>query len=330
MQYARLVQKAYKDLINRRGDAKTNLSKIAYYMAVQNLLFTALQSALGSMIGDEEEDMMPTYERILNNMIDNFVGGFGIGGQAAITVKGTIQEFLKQEEKDYGSDHAYTILRLFGLSPTIGSKGRKVYSAIQTNKFNEEVIEEMSLLNVDNPVYSIIGNLTSAVFNLPLDRLVKKVDNIDAAITEDINNWQRIALLMGWNTWDLGIKDQDILDLKEDIKERKKIEKKQKQKEKKKEKEEKQKLENLKLEEQNFKLQDKEKEEGGKVLCAAISKKGSRCKREVLEGKRYCTVHERVEKNETGEKVQCKKIKSDGDRCKMKTSNASGLCYYHD
>ena len=330
MQYARLVQKAYKDLINRRGDAKTNMSKIVYYMAVQNLIFTALQSALGSMIGDDEEDMMPTYERIANNMVDNFVGGFGIGGQAVVTVKGTIQEFFKQEGKDWGSDHAYTILRLFGLSPTIGSKGRKVYSAIQTNKFNKEVMEEMSLLNVDNPAYSIFGNLVSAVFNVPLDRLVKKVDNIDAAITEDINTWQRIALMMGWNTWDLGIKDQDILDLKEEIKEKKKIEKEKDKKKKKEEKKKEKEKEKIELEKENFELQDKEKEEGKDVICAGISKNGKRCKKKVLEGKRYCTVHEKVEKNESGEKVRCKKIKSDGDRCKMKTSSTSGYCYYHD
>ena len=37
--------------------------------------------------------------------------------------------------------------------------------------------------------------------------------------------WQRIALLMGWNTWDLGIKDPDIIALGENIKERKKQEK---------------------------------------------------------------------------------------------------------
>ena len=45
--------------------------------------------------------------------------------------------------------------------------------------------------------------------------------------------WQRIALLSGWNTWDLGIKDPDLVALGEDIKERKKQEKKmEKEKEK--------------------------------------------------------------------------------------------------
>ena len=37
MQYTREIQKSFKDLINGRGDWKTNMSKIAYYGAVQNL-----------------------------------------------------------------------------------------------------------------------------------------------------------------------------------------------------------------------------------------------------------------------------------------------------
>ena len=38
--------------------------------------------------------------------------------------------------------------------------------------------------------------------------------------------WQRAAMLLGWNTWDLGIKDPDIVALGETIDERKKQEKK--------------------------------------------------------------------------------------------------------
>ena len=46
MQYTRLMKKAGQDLINKRGDAKTNISKIIYYGFVQNLIFSTLQNAL--------------------------------------------------------------------------------------------------------------------------------------------------------------------------------------------------------------------------------------------------------------------------------------------
>ena len=45
-QYARLTDKAIRDLRNGRGDAKTNISKIVYYMAVQNLIFNADSTSL--------------------------------------------------------------------------------------------------------------------------------------------------------------------------------------------------------------------------------------------------------------------------------------------
>ena len=56
MQYTRLTKQALSDLVNRRGDAKTNISKIIYYGAVQNIIFLSLQSALAAFIWGDEED----------------------------------------------------------------------------------------------------------------------------------------------------------------------------------------------------------------------------------------------------------------------------------
>tara|TARA_R100000501_G_C2619180_1_gene112572 strand:- start:330 stop:2036 length:1707 start_codon:yes stop_codon:yes gene_type:complete len=332
MQYARLTKKAFLDLVNGRGDAKTNIGKIMYYMAVQNLIFSALQSALGAMIGadDDDEDKTKAKERVVNSMIDSVLGGLGFAGNVVMTIKNTLLEYVKQEEKgQWTADHTYTILKFFGLSPTIGSKGRKLYSAIQEYKFNKDVIKEMNMLDIDNPRWAVIANIISATTNIPLDRLVKKIDNIDAAFTEDITAMERLALLMGWNTWDLDVDDSDVVAVEEEIKEKKKEKKKIEKKEKKKKKEEETEKENLIKEEKNKELQKKEKEEGKKdIKCAAISKKGTRCKTTIESGSSYCTVHIKVEQGT--KEVQCKKIKSDKKRCKMKTKAKSGLCYYHD
>jgi hypothetical protein len=320
MQYARLIQKSAKDLIAGRGDAKTNMGKIVYYAAVQNLIFSTLQTSIGMLIGDDDEEKdINKYERTINSMIDSLLGGLGIGGVAVSTLKNTIMEFLKQEKKSWNSDHAYTLLRFFGLSPTVGSKGRKLYSGIQTWKFNEDVIKKMSLLNIDNPVYSIVGNVISAVTNLPLDRVVKKVDNIDAAITEDLSTLQRLALLMGWNTWDLDVDDSDILAIEDEIKKEKEVERKKKQEIKKEQKKKEKEIEDKAKEEEN-----KKKDDG---ICIAIGKSGNRCKKKAESGG-YCTIHTKVEQGT--KEVQCKKIKSDKTRCKMKTKAKSGYCYYHD
>ena len=320
MQYARLTKKAWLDLINGRGDAKTNVSKIIYYMGVQNLIFSGLQAALGSLIGDDDEEKdAKTHERVVNSMIDSVLGGLGFGGNAVLTMKNMIMEYNKQNKKGWNADHTYTILKFFSFSPTIGSKGRKLYSSIQTEQYNKDVIKEMSMLDIDNPRWSSIANLISAIFNVPLDRIVKKVDNIDAAITEDITAMQRFALLMGWNTWDLGIDDSDILAVEDEIKEKKEIKREEKKKKEKEEKKKQKEIEDKAKEEEN-----KKKEDG---RCIAIGKSGKRCKKKAESGG-YCTIHAKVEQGT--KEVQCSKIKSDGSRCKMKTKAKSGLCYYHD
>ena len=156
MQYTRLMKKAMKDLANGRGDAKTHISKIIYYGAVQNFIFSALQSALFAIIpGFDEEDESEMTEkeleklerkndqrtlRIINSMTDSVLKGSGVRGAVIATLKNTITEYFKQEEKGFMSDHTYTILQALSLSPPIGSKARKLYSAIQTKKFERDTL----------------------------------------------------------------------------------------------------------------------------------------------------------------------------------------------
>ena len=59
--------------------------------------------------------------------------------------------------------------------------------------------------HIDNPAYDAIANTTSAITNIPLDRAIRITDNARAALDKNNQAWQRIALVLGWNTWDLGI-----------------------------------------------------------------------------------------------------------------------------
>ena len=236
MQYGRIQNKAFRDLFNRRGDDKTNISKIAYYGVIQGVIFTALQSALFAVIGsdddDEKKEMIDKKTgRMANNMIDTWLTTFGYGGKAVSTVKNSIMEYNKQRAKDVDenfmskSDHAYTLLQVLSFSPPIGSKLRKIYGSIQTEKFNRDLLKERGF-TLDNPAWSMVGNVVEGVTNVPLGRLSNKLLNLDNAMDSRNELWQRAAMLLGWNTWDLGIKDPDIVALGETIKERKKQEKK--------------------------------------------------------------------------------------------------------
>jgi len=323
MQYARIMNKATRDLVNGRGDYKTHISKIAYYGVAQSIIFGALQSALYASLGDdEEEDFDKKKERILNQMVDSWLTGIGYGGKAIGTVKNTLMEYFKQRDKGFNSDHAYTLLTLLSFSPPIGSKLRKVYSSIKNEEFNRDVYMRRGF-TLDNPIWSGVGNVIEGVTNVPLGRMSNIMLQLDNAMDSAHKWWERVALLLGQNTWDLGIQDPDIEAIKLEIKGEKREASKEKAKirreEKKKEKEE---ANKAKIEENK----EKSKKDG---ICSAISSNGERCKRKAINSG-MCTVHESAEQRKDGKKKQCRKYKENGKRCGMQTSNKSGYCYYHD
>ena len=224
MQYTRLMKKAGQDLINGRGDAKTNISKIMYYGFVQNLIFTTLQQALFALLpefdpeDDEEkyEKLIQTkQERVINGMVDTILRGSGLTGAVVATIKNTLNQYYRQEKKGYMADHTYTILEVANISPPIGSKLRKVYGAIQTEKFDKDVIAERGFdVTIDgkfnlSPRYQVIGNIASAGFNIPLDRAIAETQGITEALDARNTIHQRIALALGWRTWDVNAKNEE-------------------------------------------------------------------------------------------------------------------------
>ena len=205
MQYMRLTKKAFLDLKNRRGDAKTNISKIVYYTFVQNIIFSALQSALfAAMFEDDDEEALKNKEiRIANSMLDSILRGVGIYGAIASTGKNIILEIDKQAKKPR-PDFTQAAIRSLDLSPPLSSKVRKLMSAGRAFSYSN-VRDKMTGYGLDNPAFYAGGQIVSALTNVPLDRAVKKADNIRVAMDNDTKMWQSIALLLGYSQWDLGL-----------------------------------------------------------------------------------------------------------------------------
>lgn len=236
-----------QDLANGRGDAKTHISKIIYYGAVQNFVFSALQSALFALAFDDDDEELTPKElekkeyqesvkllRIVNSMTDSILKGSGVKGAVLATIKNTITEYFKQEEKGFMADHAYTLGAALSLSPPIGSKYRKIYAAIQTKKFEEDVLKARGFevtkdgrINL-SPAYSIIGSLASGVANVPMDRMVDIINSYSEALDSRNEAWQRIALALGWKTWDVGVTNEEHDLIKTNAKEQRKEEGKKK------------------------------------------------------------------------------------------------------
>ena len=223
MQYMRLMKKAMSDLANGRGDAKTNVSKIIYYGAVQNLIFYSLQSAIFAMMfGDDDDENEEFFKkkkhRVANSMVDGILRGIGVAGAVVATVKNMVIKFAEQEGKtQYQKDESALLVEMLNLSPPIGIKARKIIGAQKSYNYNKKVSENMDLLDINNPTWQSVTGVIEATTNVPLARLLNKTMNVRAALDQRNATWQRIAMFMGWNRWDVGVKNQDIEKIKEDI-----------------------------------------------------------------------------------------------------------------
>ena len=212
-QYARIIKKAALDLKNGRGDRKTNISKIVYYGVAQNLLFSAMQNALFALMfdGDEDEEKAEEenkkYGRVANNMADSLLRGMGFVGAVTSVVKNAALKIVEESNKDIPK-YEKAAKELIKISPPISSKLSKVESALRSASWDRDKIKEAGL-SIDNPAYMIGGKLSSAAFNIPLDRALTKVDNIQNAMSKETEIWQKFALLAGWQSWELGIEDED-------------------------------------------------------------------------------------------------------------------------
>lgn len=204
MQYMRLTKKAFLDLKNGRGDAKTNITKIAYYMAVQNIIFSSLQAALFAAAFDDDEEALDKKEvRIANSMLDSILRGVGVYGAIASTLKNIVIEIKTQAEKDR-PDFTIAAQRALSISPPIDSKMRKLMSAGRAFSY-KTTREKMVGFGLDNPAFYAGGQIVSSLTNVPLDRAIRKADNIRAAVDNDTKYWQSIALMLGYSQWDVGL-----------------------------------------------------------------------------------------------------------------------------
>jgi hypothetical protein len=209
MQYARLTKKATLDLINGRGDWKTNMSKIIYYGAVQNLMFTYMQQGLFAMIFDGEDDEekdADKWEFTFNSMADGFLRGLGFGGAVVSTAKNMVLEAIEQSKGRKNYDEV--VWEALKLSPPLGSKIAKARAVGRTfgwKQEREKVFTEGWSLN--NPAFEAIGKGVSATTNIPLDRVVRKLDNITYPVRHEVEFWQAAALYLGWGQWELGLKE---------------------------------------------------------------------------------------------------------------------------
>jgi hypothetical protein len=206
MQYARIQKRAFQDLVNGRGDRKTNISKIIYYGVIQNIIFNALQQAvfaLGFGDGDDEEEKNKKYLKTANGMLDSTLRGLGMGGTAVSVIKNFIYDIYERSGRSR-PEYVDSVWKLLQFSPPISSKISRMRQALwlfDSKKRRKEMFDKG--FSLDNPAYDAAAKVISATTNLPLDRVLQKFDNINSAMNEETEWWQSVAMLLGWPSWSL-------------------------------------------------------------------------------------------------------------------------------
>ena len=253
-QYSRIMKRSALDIIKRRQMPGTtsmlqsdfsNFSKIMYYGAIQNLIFNSLSAAIFALIpgfGEEEEEeeidksTAEKLKRITNGSIDSILRGTGVRGAVVAQIKNTIMEYFKQKDKGFTGDQTYTIIQVANLSPPIGSKLKKIYGAIRGYQYNEKLMKERGFdltangkLNL-SPSYSVLGSLSAGVANIPLDRMYAEIQSVAEMLDNRNTIYQRLALSLGFRTWDVNVKNEEDDLIKAQLKETKKINQKEKAK----------------------------------------------------------------------------------------------------
>ena len=102
------------------------------------------------------------------------------------------------------------MMELLQLSPPIGIKARKLQQAEKELKYNAKEIEETSLLDISNPIYTAGALAIEATTNLPTARAQTKTENVKNAMNNEFAWWQRVFMGAGWSKWNLGATEKEL------------------------------------------------------------------------------------------------------------------------
>ena len=209
MQYNRIIKKSTQDLIAKRGDWRSNLTKIVYYAGMQNFIFNALQNALfAEAFSEDDDDPKATSKRearIADGMTDSLLRGVGIQGAALSAVKDALITIYKENNKEKGTPkYEKAIDDLLGFSPPISSKIRKIKGGLRSFSWNSKEMKDEGF-NLNNPAYLASADIVEGFTNVPTGRAIKKMNNIRNIFSDNSEAWQKVAMTMGWSSWDVGL-----------------------------------------------------------------------------------------------------------------------------
>jgi hypothetical protein len=200
----------YKDNV----EAAEKMGRITYYMGAQIAIFAGLQSGMFALMLNDEDVPKETVERAktyaLGSTTDSFLRGFGVQGAVLSALKNATIQYAKQNKKPgFTADYSEVGEALLNISPPIGSKFSKLDRAGDMMKWAKIRKKDEFKFELGNPSLQA-GLLTiEAITNAPLHGWHQNAFNIQHALSDDYEIWQRAHMLGGWTPYQLGIETEE-------------------------------------------------------------------------------------------------------------------------
>ena len=214
MQMNRAGMKDILDIAKGRTKGLRNTSeamgRITYYMGAQVSLFAGLQSALfGMLLNDEDvtdEKIASTKAYTLQSTGDSMLRGFGVQGALISSFKNATLEFFKQNNKSaFAADYSEVAEDFLNISPPIGSKFGLLDSAGDNLKWSRDTPFKFKL---GNPKLEAGLKTIQALTNAPVYSPYQNITNIQHALSDKYETWQRMLMFGGWTPYNVGIEKE--------------------------------------------------------------------------------------------------------------------------
>ncbi len=214
-QYIRKQKRHLQDVVSGRSYAqggmnqvRTDLQSVLYYSIGQAMMFNALQSALFAVGWEDDEEkrkaLLDDKEAlIIERALTSYMKSMGNPGAITAALYSMVAEGSEQIQKKGRIDNAYKLaLEATSISPPLNAKLKDVVAIGNIYKYNYKEIQENPLKpSINNPTFEIAGNAASFV-GVPLDRVIRKAQNLSAIANEETEAWQKVFQTLGWNEWD--------------------------------------------------------------------------------------------------------------------------------
>tara|TARA_R110002050_G_scaffold18183_5_gene53236 strand:- start:1835 stop:11044 length:9210 start_codon:yes stop_codon:yes gene_type:complete len=231
-QMSRIQKKAALDLVNRRGSDRANASRLAYYAFMQSTLFYGLQQGFYATLMSDDDDKLSEkqqeekykdfekrVDRLGKSVFQGILTGSGMYGKGIVTLYNTVDKAIQQYDKGYQGKDFFPILNEFlSFSPTLGSKasrlGRNWNSLIYTDftKKGREIRNTYNTFDPRNPNAKAYLSMFGTLTNIPLDRIVTKMENIQGVLDDQSSGWEKVAMTLGTPKYQLQTKEQNEAD----------------------------------------------------------------------------------------------------------------------